>query len=563
MFFQVFSQTKADFLAYVKRHELSGLFSELLARCFLNNVDEPKQYIVEYLTRTMEKCERTREEFRQFFDQNYQKDEAQVASAARQRSIFSTNKFLGQEHESIAIPKISSKLSSAQNNGRSIDEDEQTTDGVLEFQGQTGEQDENDVNRSSPPWLKQEALSEEKRSQIRPIGEGSSAEFPPAFTVTPSSKKMPLRRALNFEEESFSPEASEESPKKEQIVIESCKNVPADSQFKVPSSKLLDNTKGQWTMGKFTGIYLKKPLSLYIPMAGSKTSASISNVEARIKQPRLIVLPCKRSATQISDENGEESSSALVNEPTESTGNFEIRFQAVYKDFIERTKTNQTQDGSSSREPKFELQDGPGLKDELPSTNKAEAVKTQTDDDSAVMKKPRLMVFPSRRATLASLDEVGANSSSEYEHCGPTMRPQRHTMTIRQQPNAAIQKNTRSQHEVRHVIVTRSHKNFEHENSSLTAKAKSSRAPSQLTKPPSKEYAGTAKVLPGNVVNDSGSDSEMYSAGSLKVRLRTTTVSKEMTDYISNVVLHPAKSGAATATGMSSKLRAEKLWKVN
>lgn len=508
----------------------------------------------------MEKCERTREEFRQFFNQNYQKDEAPVASAAKQRSDFSTNKFLRQEHESIVVPEISSELSSVENNGRSIDEDEQTTDGVLEFQGQPGEQDEDDVNGSSPPWLKQEALSEEKKSQIRPIGKGSSAESPPAITVTPNFKKMPLRRALNFEEESLSPEASKESPKKEQIVIESCKNVPADSPFKVPSSRLLDITKGQWTMGKFTGIFFKKPLSLYFPMAGSKTSASISNVEARIKQPRLIVLPCKRSATQISDENGEESSNALVNEPTESTGNFEIRFQAVYKDFIERTKTNQTQDGSSSPEPEVKLQDGPGLIDELPSTNKAEAVKTQTDDDSTVMKKPRLMVFPSRRATLASLDEVGANSSSEYEHSGPTMRPQRHTMTIRQQPNAAIQKNTRSQHEVRHVIVTRSHKNFEHENSS--AKAKSSRAPSQLTKPPSKEYAGTAKVLPGNEVNDSGPDSEIFSAGSLKVRLRTTTVSREMTDYISNVVLHSAKSQVTTATGMSSMLHAEKLSKV-
>lgn len=48
---QAEKETLDEFTAYVEKHELETLFTTLIHECFLKKIEEPKQFIVKYLTR--------------------------------------------------------------------------------------------------------------------------------------------------------------------------------------------------------------------------------------------------------------------------------------------------------------------------------------------------------------------------------------------------------------------------------------------------------------------------------------------------------------------------------
>lgn len=169
------------------------------------------------------------------------------------------------------------------------------------------------------------------------------------------------------------------------------------------------------------------------------------------------------------------------------------------------------------------------------------------------------MVFPIRRATMASLDEVGATTSSDYAISKLTIKPQRHTMSLRHQDVAYTTNSEKEDSKSKQEVTTRSHKNVEGGSSSLTAEAKSGEArspPAKALPRVCKESAKTPKKFKTTVrvtyATDSDSEPENTGGGFRKIRARTTTFCREITDYVSKVIF-PDQSAASTTAGSSLK----------
>lgn len=197
--------------------------------------------------------------------------------------------------------------------------------------------------------------------------------------------------------------------------------------------------------GNITGRFIKLPASLI------KVPIQNKDAKASKKQPGIIEFPTQGRGAVILPKHDESdtTSSHSTRKPCEPKAKLQNSFLSLEfpvlggrsQHEITGTGTSQTQSFPTnfSENMSSMLEDNAGdvvrHEDVLANQRQAKISPCQQDETSIATKKPRLMEFRARRATMASLDEVEATSNSHFMNSMPLMKPQRHTMALRHHPS--------------------------------------------------------------------------------------------------------------------------------